>query len=37
VDRPVVEDGSIITARKAGDLPQFVAAILRAIDARGDA
>jgi protease I len=37
VDRPVAEDGTIITARKAGDLPQFVAAILRAIDARGDA
>jgi protease I len=35
VDRPVVEDGSIITARKADDLPQFLAAILRAIDARG--
>jgi protease I len=37
VDRPVVEDGTIITARKADDLPQFVAAILRAIDARGAA
>jgi protease I len=37
VDRPVVEDGSIITARKGDDLPQFVAAILRAIDARGAA
>jgi protease I len=37
VDRPVVEDGPIITARKADDLPQFVAAIVRAIDARGDA
>jgi protease I len=37
VDRPVVEDGPIITARKAGDLLQFVAAVLRAIDARGAA
>jgi protease I len=36
VDRPVVEDGAIITARKADDLPQFVAAILRGIDASAD-
>jgi protease I len=35
VDRPVVEDGSIVTARKADDLPQFLVAILHAIDARG--
>jgi protease I len=31
VDRPVVEDGGLITARKADDLALFVAAILRAI------
>jgi protease I len=37
VDRPVVEDGSIITSRKADDLPQFVATILRAIHARSAA
>jgi protease I len=37
VDRPVVEDGPIITARKADDLPLFVAAIVRAIAGRGDA
>jgi protease I len=37
VDRPVVEDGRIITARKADDLPQFVAAIVRATVGRGDA
>ena len=33
VDRPVVEDRGVITSRKADDLPQFVAAILRAIAA----
>jgi protease I len=32
VDRPVVEDGGLITSRKADDLPQFVHAILRAVD-----
>jgi protease I len=32
VDRPVVEDRGVITARKSDDLPQFVAAILRAIE-----
>jgi protease I len=37
VDRPVVEDGPIITARKADDLPQFVAAIVRATGACGEA
>ena len=31
VDRPVVEDGGLITARKADDVALFVAAILRAI------
>ncbi|MEN3340055.1 MAG: protease [Acidobacteriota bacterium] len=31
VDRPVVEDGGLITSRKADDLPQFVDAILRAV------
>jgi protease I len=37
VDRPVVEDGPIITARKADDLPRFIAAIVRATSGRGDA
>ena len=32
VDRPVVEDGGLITARKADDVALFVAAILRAVD-----
>jgi protease I len=32
VDRPVVEDDGLITARKSDDLPQFIAAILRAIE-----
>jgi protease I len=31
VDRPVVEDGNLITSRKPDDVPQFTAAILRAI------
>jgi protease I len=31
VDRPVVEDGCVITARKADDVPHFAAAILRAL------
>ncbi|HTV00192.1 MAG TPA: DJ-1/PfpI family protein [Luteitalea sp.] len=31
VDRPVVEDGCIITARKADDVPHFAAAILKAL------
>ncbi len=31
VDRPVVEDGAVITARKADDVPHFAAAILRAL------
>ena len=33
VDRPVVIDGSLITARKALDVPAFVAAILERLDA----
>lgn len=31
VDRPVVEDGCVITARKADDVPHFAGAILRAL------
>jgi protease I len=31
MDKPVVEDGSIITARKSDDIPHFVDAIVRAI------
>jgi len=31
VDRPVVEDGSLITSRKADDVPHFAAAILKAL------
>ncbi|MEP6916147.1 MAG: DJ-1/PfpI/YhbO family deglycase/protease [Acidobacteriota bacterium] len=31
VDRPVVEDGGVITARKADDLPQFASAIVTAV------
>jgi protease I len=31
VDRPVVNDGNIITARKSDDLPQFIDAILTAL------
>jgi protease I len=32
VDRPVVEDGNLITSRKPDDVPQFTAALLRALD-----
>jgi protease I len=32
VDRPVVEDGNLITSRKPDDLPQFTHAILKALD-----
>jgi protease I len=32
VDRPVVEDGNLITSRKPDDIPQFTAALLRALD-----
>jgi len=31
MDKPVVEDGPIITARKSDDIPHFVDAIVRAI------
>ena len=31
VDRPVVEDGNLITSRKPDDVPRFTAAILRAL------
>lgn len=34
VDKPVVEDGNLITSRKVDDLPQFNAAIIRQIAAR---
>jgi protease I len=33
VDRPVVEDSGLITARKADDVPRFASAILRALGA----
>jgi deglycase len=32
VDRPVVEDGNIITSRKPDDVPQFADAIVRALE-----
>jgi protease I len=31
VDRPVVEDGNLITSRKPDDVPQFVATLLKAL------
>jgi protease I len=31
VDRPVVEDGNLITSRKPDDVPQFTAALMRAL------
>jgi protease I len=31
VDRPVVEDGNLITSRKPDDVAQFTAALLRAL------
>lgn len=31
VDRPVVQDGNLITSRKPDDVPQFTAALLRAL------
>jgi protease I len=34
VDRPVVEDGNIITSRKPDDVPQFADAILKALRAQ---
>lgn len=33
VDRPVVEDGNLITSRKADDVPQFNTALIRALAA----
>jgi protease I len=33
VDRPVVEDGNVITARKSDDLPFFTGAIIRQLTA----
>jgi protease I len=33
VDRPVVEDGNLITSRKPDDVPQFTAAIIKALGA----
>jgi protease I len=35
VDRPVVEDGNIITSRKPDDIPQFADAIVRALGRTG--
>ena len=32
VDRPVVEDGNLITSRKPDDVPQFSAALLEALE-----
>jgi len=32
VDRPVVEDGNLITSRKPDDLPHFTHALLKALD-----
>lgn len=37
VDRPVVEDGPLITARKAADVPPFIAALVGALDAQAPA
>jgi protease I len=31
VDKPVVEDGNLITSRKPDDLPMFCAAIIKAL------
>ncbi len=33
VDRPVVQDGNLITSRKPADVPQFTAALIAALDA----
>ena len=30
-DKPVVEDGNLITSRKADDVPAFFAALVRAL------
>jgi protease I len=37
VDRPVVEDGNLITSRKPDDVPQFGEAILRALGVQAEA
>ena len=34
VDRPVVEDGNLITSRKSDDLPLLTAALIRQLIAR---
>ena len=34
VDRPIVEDGYLITSRKVDDLPSFTNALIRQLDAR---
>jgi protease I len=34
VDRPVVRDGNLITARKSDDIPSFTAALVDAISER---
>jgi deglycase len=34
VDKPVVEDGNLITSRKPDDVPVFSAAIIRALESR---
>ena len=33
VDRPVVQDGNLITSRKPDDVPQFTAAVIAALEA----
>jgi protease I len=35
VDRPVVEDGNLITSRKPDDVPLFAEAVLRALERQG--
>jgi protease I len=37
VDKPVVEDGNLITSRKPDDVPAFCEAIIRSLAARGAA
>jgi protease I len=32
VDRPVVQDGNLITSRKPDDVPQFTAALLKMLE-----
>jgi protease I len=33
VDRPVVQDGNLITSRKPDDVPQFTAALIASLEA----